>query len=546
MKKLISRYWLVLVALVSVTLFTACSSDDDAVNPVFPQVQTIAGAAGDVKEFSFDANQNWSLSSNQIWCKISKVEAQNENQEEAKAAVKPGFVLNGAAGKQTILVTITDDDASKDLSVAQLNLKMGGQEVTIAEIQRSAEGYDLKVYDALGNDITETGIIVGYKNVAGQPIYNKFAVKSTYRFAVTNTPAWVELEGGFLVGAPNKEIVGGAAFKENQGLSAKYAIAKEANYTITFASEDGKAAVTVPVVYNGMTTHTMDITYPTSSQWAVWNVSMDGKVFTQNGSSLNGDATNVFTFHNFVPFQLNTLNDDYQLVVFENKKEGLFVDESGAVKLHGEKGDVKLTVDALNSGSREFLIYALPQSVCDTLENGLDDMLENNFTTVRSDFDRYFLMDVVQKENSSSADDQSSAPTILEQNYLPVECKKDKSMYGSVASEFFDYNGDEIYVAKSKVGASLTVNPNLKNWDPTTMMETGYLTVTDGGGNDITSSVEASQDGNENWVFSVPVPETAPVYMIFKDNGTPVKILVIEAGEEGMSKKHTSIRKIRK
>ncbi len=546
MKKLISRYWLVLVALVSVTLFTACSSDDDAVNPVFPQVQTIAGAAGDVKEFSFDANQNWSLSSNQIWCKISKVEAQNENQEEAKAAVKPGFVLNGAAGKQTIQVTITDDDASKDMSVAQLSLKMGDQEVTIAEIQRSAEGYELKVYDELGYDITETGITVGYKDIAGQPIYNKFTVKSTFRFAVTNTPAWVELEGGFLVGAPNKEIVGGAAFKENQGLNAKYAIGKDANYTITFASEDGKAAVTVPVIYNGMTTNTMDITYPTSSQWAVWNVSMDGKVFTQNGSSLNGDAADVFTFHNFVPFQLNTRDDAYQLVVFENKKEGLFEDESGAVKLHGEKGDVKLTVDALSSGSRELLVYALPQSVCDTLENGLDDMLEEDFKTVRSDFDRYFLMDVVQKENSSSADDQSSAPTILEMNYLPVECKKDKSMYGSVASEFFGYNGDEIYVAKSKVGVSLTVNPNLKNWDPTTMMETGYLTVTDGGGNDISSSVEASQDGNENWVFFVPVPETTPMYMIFKDNGTPVRILVIEAGEEGMSKKHTSIRKIRK
>ena len=47
MKTLISKYWLVLMALVSVTLFTACSSDDDdAVTPVFPQVQTIAGAAG--------------------------------------------------------------------------------------------------------------------------------------------------------------------------------------------------------------------------------------------------------------------------------------------------------------------------------------------------------------------------------------------------------------------------------------------------------------------------------------------------------------------
>ena len=544
MKKLISRYWLVLVALVSVTLFTACSSDDDAVNPVFPQVQTIAGAAGDVKEFSFDANQNWSLSSNQIWCKISKVEAQNENQEEAKAAVKPGFVLNGAAGKQTIQVTITDDDASKDLSVAQLNLKMGGQEVTIAEIQRSAEGYDLKVYDALGNDITETGIIVGYKNVAGQPIYNKFTVKSTYRFAVTNTPAWVELEGGFLVGTPNNEVVGGAAFKEGQGLNAKYAIAKEANYTITFASEDGKAAVTVPVIYNGMTTHTMDITYPTSSQWAVWNVSMDGKVFTQNGSSLNGDATNAFTFHNFVPFQLNTLNDDYQLVVFDKKEDGLREETSGAVKLQGEKGDVKLTIDALSSGSREFLVYALPQRVFESLENGLDGMLEEDFMTVKSDYDRYFLMDVVQKEASSSADDQSAAPTILKMNYLPVECKKDKSKYGSIISGTFGYNGDEIYVAQSEVGSSLTVNPNIKDWDPLKMMETGYLTIMDNNGNEV--SAEPSQDENLNWIFFVNVPASAPIFMVFQDNGTPVKVLVVEPLEEGMSKKHTSIRKIRK
>ena len=544
MKKLISRYWLVLVALVSVTLFTACSSDDDAVNPVFPQVQTIAGAAGDVKEFTFDANQNWSLSSNQIWCKISKVEAQNENQEEAKAAAKPGFVLNGAAGKQTIQVTITDDDASKDLSVAQLNLKMGGQEVTVAEIQRSAEGYELKVYDELGNDITETGITVGSKNAAGQPIYNKFTVKSTYRFAVTNTPAWVELEGGFLIGTPNKEVAGGAAFKEGQGLNAKYAISKEANYTLTFASEDGKAAVTVPVIYNGMTTHTMDITYPTSSQWAVWNVSLDGKVFTQNGSSLNGGDTNAFTFYNFVPFTLKTLGDAYQLVVFEKKEDGLREETSGAVKLQGEKGDVKLTIDALSSGSREFLVYALPQSVYATFDNGLDEMLENDYTSVKSDYDRYFLMDVVQKEANSSADDQSAAPTILKMNYLPVECKKDKSMYGSIISEAFGYNGDEIYVAQSEVGSSLTVNPNIKDWDPTTMMETGYLTVMDSNGNDVYA--EPSMDENNNWVFFVNVPATTPMFMVFKDNGTPVKVLVVESPGEGMSKKHTSIRKIRK
>ena len=525
MKTLISKYWLVLMALVSVTLFTACSSDDDAVTPVFPQVQTIGGAAGAELDFTFDANESWSLSSDKIWCKL----VQGEKTD--------AFVLNGTAGKQTIKVKITADDASNDKSVAQLFLNMGGQKVAIAEVTRSAADHELKVYDATGEDITETGITVGYN------VYNKFTVKSNFRFAVTNTPAWVELEGGFLVGTPNKEVVGGVSFKENQGVSAKYAIAKDGNYTITFTSEDGKAAVTIPVIYNGMTTSTMDVTYPTSSQWAVWNVSLDGKVFTQNGSSLNGGDTNDFTFYNFVPFTLKTLDDDYQLVVFESKENGLFEDTSGAVKLQGEKGDVKLTIDALSSGSREFLVYALPQSVYATFDSGLDEMLENNFTTVKSDYDRYFLMDVVQKETSSAAD-QSAAPTILKMNYLPVECKKDKSKYGSIISGTFGYNGDEIYVAQSEVGSSLTVNPNIKDWDPTTMMETGYLTVKDFSGNDVYA--EPSMDENNNWVFFVNVPAATPMFMVFQDNGTPVKVLVVESPGEGMSKKHTSIRKIRK
>lgn len=507
MKKLISRYWLVLVALVSVTLFTACSSDDDAVNPVFPQVQTIAGAAGDVKEFSFDANQNWSLSSNQIWCKISKVEAQNENQEEAKAAVKPGFVLNGAAGKQTIQVTITDDDASKDMSVAQLNLKMGGQEVTIAEIQRSAAGYDLKVYDAAGEDITETGITVGYNT------YTKFTVKSNFRFAVTNTPSWVDLEGGFMVGTPNKEVEGGVSFKENQGVSAKYAIAKDGNYTITFTSEDGKAAVTIPVIYNGMTTHTMDVTYPTSSQWAVWNVSLDGKVFTQNGSSLNGGDTNKFTFYNFVPFTLKTLGDAYQLVVFDKKEDGLREETSGAVKLQGEKGDVKLTVAPLTSGSREFLVYALPKAVYKSLENGLDDMLENEFTTVKSDYDRYFLMDVVQKEEKKG-DSEVNAPIVTSMG-MNVDCAlTTNEEFKYYAEGFFNYTGKEVFES-TVYGGYVAIYPQIDGWDPTAGAD---VVIYDGTGNPVdVKNYEVGQDDKGIYVGLNADKLTYPILAGFND-----------------------------
>lgn len=472
MKTLISKYWLVLMALVSVTLFTACSSDDDAVTPVFPQVQTIGGAAGAELDFTFDANESWSLSSDKIWCKL----VQGEKTD--------AFVLNGTAGKQTIKVKITADDASDDMSVAQLFLNMGGQKVAIAEVKRSAADHILKVYDAAGNDITETGITVGYN------VYTKFTVKSNFRFAVTNTPAWVDLEGGFLVGTPNKDAVGGVSFKENQGVSAKYAIAKDGNYTITFTSEDGKAAVTVPVIYNGMTTSTMDVTYPTSSQWAVWNVSLDGKVFTQNGSSLTGGDTNDFTFYNFVPFTLKTLGDAYQLVVFDKKEDGLREETSGAVKLQGEKGDVKLTVAPLGSGSREFLVYALPQSVFESLENGLDGMLEEDFMTVKSDYDRYFLMDVVQKEEKKG-DSEVTAPIVTSMG-MNVDCalttNDDFKLY---AEGFFSYTGKEVFES-TVYGGYVAIYPQIDGWDPSAGAN---VVIYDGTGNPVpVENYEVGQD----------------------------------------------------
>lgn len=495
MKTLISKYWLVLMALVSVTLFTACSSDDDAVTPVFPQVKTIGGAAGAELDFTFDANESWSLSSDKIWCKL----VQGEKTD--------AFVLNGTAGKQTIKVKITGDDASDDMSVAQLFLNMGGQKVAIAEVKRSAADHILTVYDADGNDITKTGITVGYN------VYTKFTVKSNYRFAVTNTPAWVDLEGGFLVGTPNEAVVGGVAFKENQGVSAKYAIAKDGNYTITFTSEDGKAAVTIPVIYNGMTTSTMDVTYPTSSQWAVWNVSLDGKVFTQNGSSLNGGDTNAFTFYNFVPFTLKTLGDAYQLVVFDKKEDGLREETSGAVKLQGEKGDVKLTIDALSSGSREFLVYALPQSVFESLENGLDGMLEEDFMTVKSDYDRYFLMDVVQKKENKG-DSEVTAPIVTSMG-MNVDCAlTTNDDFKNYAEGIFSYTGKEVFES-TVYGGYVAIYPQIDGWDPTAGAD---VVIYDGTGNPVdVKNYEVGQDEKGFYVGLNADKLTYPILAGFTD-----------------------------
>lgn len=505
MKTLISKYWLVLMALVSVSVFTACSSDDDdALTPVFPQVQTIAGAAGDELDFTFDANMNWSLSSSAIWCKL----VQGDN---------TAFVLNGAAGKQTVKVKLTADEESKEMSVAQLYLTMGGQKISVAEVSRSAAGYELKVYVKTSEneeiDVTKTGLTVGYKNIAGQPIYNKFYVKSNYRFAVTNTPAWVDIEGGFMVGTPNNEAEGGIAFKENAGLSAKYAITKDDNYTITFTSEDGKAAVTVPVIFDGMTADIMDITYPTSNQWAVWNVSMDGAVYTQNGSSLNNDATNAFTFNNFVPFKLSTLNDAYQLVVFETDKQwGLKEDMMGAVQLQGEKGDMKLTVASLASGSREFFVYALPQSVYENLGNGTDDMLEEDFTTVKSDYDRYFLMNIVQKEKSNGGA-EVQLPIVTSMG-MDMNCAlTENEEFKMYAEGLFSYTGKDVFEA-TVYGGYVCIYPQIDGWNPTEL--NGSYIIGDGTGNPV-EGAEVGQDEKGVYIGFPTDGLTFPIMVGFND-----------------------------
>ena len=493
------------MALVSVTLFTACSSDDDAVTPVFPQVKTIAGEAGAELDFTFDANESWSLSSDKIWCKL----VQDEKTD--------AFVINGTAGKQTIKVKITDDDASKDMSVAQLFLNMGGQKVAIAEVKRSAAGYKLQVFDAAGKDITETGITLGYKDLAGQPVYNKFTVKSNYRFAVTNTPAWVDLEGGFLVGTPNKDAVGGVSFKENQGVSAKYAI-KDGNYTITFTSEDGKAAKTVPVIFEGMPEDMMEITHPNekyASEWNVWNVSLDGKVFTQNGSSLNGGETNDFTFHNFVPFTLKTLDDAYQLVVFEKTKNGLIEDQTGAVKLQGEKGNVKLTIEPLSSGSRTFVVYALPQAKYKELENGNgpDDMLENNYTDVKIDYNNCFLMEVKQKEEKKG-DSEVTAPIVTSMG-MNVDCAlTTNEEFKSYAEGIFSYTGKEVFES-TVYGGYVAIYPQIDGWDPTAGAD---VVIYDGTGNPVdVKNYEVGQDEKGIYVGLNADKLTYPILAGFND-----------------------------
>lgn len=286
-----------LIGLLMTFSLTACSDDDDdTVTPIFPEKQNIICNAGDTREFTFTANTNWSLASSAIWCKFK-----TDEMEE--------FTLSGAAGTQTVTLMVTDDNQKVDnISVAKLELTMGGQTIVIGEITRSKVDYELTIYDAAGNPIDEkTGaLVVGYKDFA------KFSVKANFRFAATNLPGWVELDGGSMVGAVNQQVSGGLKIIENE-IREKYPVVASNENVITFSDEEGRVFRSVKVRYAGMPAGVLDLTLPSSNKFD-WTVSLDGKTFTQGGGGVAGTGSSNTTFKNRFPFTVKTFNDEYVVV----------------------------------------------------------------------------------------------------------------------------------------------------------------------------------------------------------------------------------------
>ena len=59
----IMKYYLQLITLVFCLLVSACSDDDETTTPVFPDLQKIECEVGDTKTLTFEAADNWILTS---------------------------------------------------------------------------------------------------------------------------------------------------------------------------------------------------------------------------------------------------------------------------------------------------------------------------------------------------------------------------------------------------------------------------------------------------------------------------------------------------
>ena len=374
----------------------SCSDDDEsAAAPVFPELQSFSCNIGETKEFTFEANTNWTLESSELWCKL--VSGENE-----------GFVLTGSAGTQTVTIRATDEGATVDAaSVAKLWLTMGMQRTVIGEVTRSALGSELKIYDMEGNELE--ALTVGYDD------FEPFKVKANFHFAVTGTPNWVEVEGGSLIGVSNQEVEGGLRVVQD-GTVEKYPVAATDNKMIVFSAEDGKASFSFPLVYAGMDPMDIDVTAPSGNRYG-WTVSMDGKNFAQEGGQGTSGSS---TYTNRIPFTVKVLNDDYEFVYLEEWEDfsgtkNISLIDPSMLWLHceGEKGDISLRVDenepqyaGVPAEERTGYVLAFSRAEYESIKENLEANIVENGDIKYAYQQSNLLIQITQKEQETTTGEQ--------------------------------------------------------------------------------------------------------------------------------------------
>jgi hypothetical protein len=291
---------IMVLAMMIMTAFTACSDDDNEGNKtvVFPELANISSAAGETTELSFEASADWELSSNAGWCKF-------QNGEFLES------LIYGKAGKQTVtIMTSADGQNYNEDAVAEITLKMGNASQVIYKVTRAKREYaDLVVSDEAGNIYDRTHPLTIKGNTATSPVYTviKAQAESDVKIGFTN-PEWLS----YVI----DEKAGTYQFTFNtantSGLNPKYPITGN-SYTLTFVTEDATTAKTdkvrkveIPVVYEGLQRDAIGI----SPTYLNALASVTGKELSDDTGILEQMQSTVTVY-----------NDEFETVIFAATKK---------------------------------------------------------------------------------------------------------------------------------------------------------------------------------------------------------------------------------
>lgn len=248
------KYYLRFITLMSCILFIACSDDDKETKPVFPELQNIECAVGDEKTLTFEATNNWTLTSSALWC-FFVVDG-----EEV-------YSCSGTAGHQSVTIRISNDAAELMKSYkAELNLMAGGAQQVIFTVTRPTTGYEVHIFNA------DQSVEYTSEN----PLVQEY---DGSRIVVTANADWIiepsegmNLNNSFGLANENVEI----KLSMNDGFHKA-----ASRQTLTFKNKENEVVAQLPVNYAGIPEDRIEFSNKNAAGTAI--------TFTYDGSSYNSD-----------------------------------------------------------------------------------------------------------------------------------------------------------------------------------------------------------------------------------------------------------------
>lgn len=481
-------------------LFAAVSCSENekevVVEPEFPEEEVVSSVTPNGETIlTFSANMNWEVTSSAIWCKFANGSTS----------------MKGEAGDVSLSLTITEDAWSVEESVVEITLKMGGEEKVIAKYTRAGKAPVITNADGVEYG-EENPIALTYKNNGVSGSFN-FIANYDWEIKDENLPEWLKI-------SENNSQMGGNA---GESVLVTFEVAKNfwANAqdgNVVIKAKKSDVSVSIPVSFNGIPEGVIAVDGINGTAFW-WKISADGKNLWKDGAE-----SEKLMF----PLSFNAIAKDnaYTVVKIEEGNGGFMVvnDESQSfLSVEDDNaGNVVLTAQE-NTTGKERLAYILvmPQKVFDEIkekaDNGgsYDNILLNSDgkDLIESKYDAYVAL-AFKQEGTSAA----GGFKVLKGGWEPIACSSDMtSEFSQFIAGEYGITPESIYSLSVSSNAYLTVCPLLAEWSY------GYMGFTMTGTN-IDNMIEPSESEG---IPAVNFLATETMYVVFINNGAPVKALII-------------------
>ena len=473
MKKMNKLFIYVFAILAFASVVSCDDSDNEGVKSefVFSEIKDLDLAALESEGvatgyFTLSASGRCTISSDRMWVTFSTT-----------SDGEYYYDIQCDENVKTVYVKVSNEARDFSAVSAKITLIANGNEQPVATITRPAKSTELVLKGADDNVITDFRIdenatawirfdanfecgILDYPAWLSEPVYED----NGYRFNVVEDSVPMEQKGVLVVGNSSKTI-------ERQ----------------------------IAVKYDGMNPETVRI--GGDDPWA-WIVSLDGKKFKKNESSLS-DATDNPVIEDGLNMTIMCRDYSYRLVCAEDNDSLLsFLDADDAwinatrVDANDPKS-VFVTVDELEVSSRSGYLFAVPDAAYDTFIESLDD---NDSTSVFVDkYESYVLAQVTQKDAGF--------------NVYMVENGEDVEIACNTEEEYFEFLNSEyatsdITTCNVELGKKYKINTKLTA-DEWSM---DYYQVLDIAKTEIDESAVfdfiVEEDADGYLIISITVPDT--------------------------------------